>query len=380
MTTFRLPDVGEGLQEAEIILWHVGPGDRVVADQPLVTIQTDKAVVEIPSPRTGHINRLHAGPGDIVQVGAGLVDFTDTGAPDAGAIVGDLGPVVSGSGESTAGSDPAAGVGAGVARAVPVDAGRVVATPAVRVHARRLGVDLAGVTPTGANGTVTMIDVDRAASAAKPAAELVPLRGVRRAMAANMARAHAVVVPATVTDLADIGAWKPDDDPTLRLVRAVGVACVAEPALNMWFHGREEGRSVNTTVDLGMAMDTAEGLFVPVLRDVVNRSAPDLRRELEAVKAAVLARSVPPDRLRGQTITLSNFGMHGGRHAALVVVPPQVAIIGAGRIESAIVARDDRPVVTTLLPVSLTFDHRVVMGGEAARFLTALVEDLRLPI
>ncbi len=378
MTTFRLPDVGEGLQEAEVIRWHVGLGDRVVADQPLVTIQTDKAVVEIPSPRSGRIGRLHAGSGDIVQVGDGLVDFTDADAPDPGAIVGDLVRAASGTRESAAAPASVTTGAAGVTDTVLVGAGRFVATPAVRAHARSLGVDLVDVTPTGVGGTITMIDVDRAA-AARPG-EIVPLRGVRRAMANNMTRAHAEVVPATVTDLADIGAWEPDEAATLRLVRAVGAACLAEPALNMWFHGRDVGRSENTSVDLGMAMDTDDGLFVPVLHDVVNRSAPDLRQGLEALKAAVSARSVSPNQLRGQTITLSNFGMHGGRHAALVVVPPQVAIVGAGRIESAIVARDDRPAVTNLLPVSLTFDHRVVMGGEAARFLNALVEDLRLPI
>jgi 2-oxoisovalerate dehydrogenase E2 component (dihydrolipoyl transacylase) len=133
---------------------------------------------------------------------------------------------------------------------------------------------------------------------------------------------------------------------------------------------------MNETVDIGIAMDTEEGLFVPVLRNVGNRDAADLRRGLEKMKADVRARSVPVEELRGQTITLSNFGMFGGMHASLVVVPPQVAIVGAGRIHDRVLARGGLPVVRRVLPISLTFDHRPVMGGEAARFLAAIIADL----
>jgi pyruvate dehydrogenase E2 component (dihydrolipoamide acetyltransferase) len=206
-----------------------------------------------------------------------------------------------------------------------------------------------------------------------------PLRGVRRAMDANMAKAHAEVVPATVTDEADIGDWVPDTDVTSRLVRAIGRACMAEPALNASYLGRDVGRRLNTHVDLGIAVDTEDGLFVPVLRNVTARTADDLRRGLEAMKADVRARTVAPEHLKGQTITLSNFGVFGGRHAALVVVPPQVAIVGAGRARQAVVPHADGIAVRTVLPLSLTFDHRVVMGGEAARFLQTLIADLQLP-
>ena len=127
-------------------------------------------------------------------------------------------------------------------------------------------------------------------------------------------------------------------------------------------------------------MDTEDGLFVPVLNDVANRDPSELRRGLERMKADVSARSVPLEELRGQTITLSNFGMFGGRHASLVVLPPQVAILGAGRVEEQVVARDGKPAVRRILPLSLTFDHRPVMGGEAARFLSAVVDDLEKPI
>jgi pyruvate dehydrogenase E2 component (dihydrolipoamide acetyltransferase) len=184
------------------------------------------------------------------------------------------------------------------------------------------------------------------------------------------------VVPATVNDEADIGDWPEGTDVTIRLVRAIGAACRAEPALNAWYLGRDEGRVLHDRVDLGIAVDTEDGLFVPVLRDITSRDPPDIRRGMEAMKADVRSRTVKPEHLRGQTITLSNFGRFGGRHAALVVVPPQVAIVGAGRVRSAAVAIGDLVTVSRVLPVSLTFDHRVVMGGEAARFLNALVRDL----
>jgi pyruvate dehydrogenase E2 component (dihydrolipoamide acetyltransferase) len=246
----------------------------------------------------------------------------------------------------------------------------------VRALAGKLGVELSVVGASGPEGTITAADVERAAAAIESAGPAEPLRGVRRAMAVNMARAHAEVVPATVTEIADVQAWASGGDPTLRLIRAVVAGCAAEPALNAWYLGLDQGRRLNAKVHLGIAMDTQDGLFVPVLRDVGNRSNADLRRGLDRMKADVRARKVPMEELRGQTITLSNFGMFGGQHAALVVLPPQVAILGAGRIHEAVLARDSAPVVRRVLPLSLTFDHRPVMGGEASRFLAAVVADL----
>jgi 2-oxoisovalerate dehydrogenase E2 component (dihydrolipoyl transacylase) len=163
---------------------------------------------------------------------------------------------------------------------------------------------------------------------------------------------------------------------TMRLIRAIVAACRAEPALNAWYFSSDAGRQLHTRIDLGIAMDTEDGLFVPVLRDVGERAPADLRRGLDAMKRDVAARTVPLDELRGQTITLSNFGMFGGINAALVGLPPQVAIVGAGQIRDAVIARDGEPVVRPVLPLSLTFDHRVIMGGEASRFLAAAKTDL----
>jgi pyruvate dehydrogenase E2 component (dihydrolipoamide acetyltransferase) len=367
MSTFVLPDIGEGLHEAEIVTWHVAAGDHVVHDQPLVSVETDKAVVEIPSPQSGHIAALHGSPGDVIPVGEPLVDFADGATPDVGAIVGDI-PT----------SESAPPVEATATRSDHAPR----ATPLVRRLAKRLGVDLATVAPTGPHGSVTRADVESAADTASETTgheSVEPLRGVRRAMDANMTRAHAEVVPASVTDEADISDWAPGTDTTVRLVRAIARACDAQPALNVAYLGRSEGRRLHPHVDVGIAVDTEDGLFVPVLRDVAHRTADDLRRGLDELRADVEARRVAPEHLKGATITLSNFGVFGGRHATLVVVPPQVAIVGAGRARDAVVPHAGGIAVRRLMPMSLTFDHRVVMGGEATRFLVALITDLEEP-
>lgn len=350
---FVLPDLGEGLVEAEILDWHVDAGDPVVAGQPLVSVETDKSVVEVPSPRSGTIAARHGAPGDLVAVGAPLVTFAGEVREDPGSVVGH----------------------------VPDGSRR--ASPAVRSLAHRLGVDLARVAGSGPEGVVTRADVEAAAGSeaepAGPVEPLEPLRGVRRAMAANMAAAHQAVVPATVHDLADVGEWAPGTDPTLRLLRAVAAGAVAEPALNAEFLGPDRGRRLRRRVHVGVAVDTEAGLFVPVLRDVDRRGLDDLRAGLDRLRADVARRSIPPDELAGATITLSNYGTHGGLHAELVVLPPQVAIVGAGRRHDAVVAGPEGPTVRSSLPISLTFDHRVVTGAEALHFLRVLVDDLRSP-
>lgn len=365
MTTFVLPDLGEGLQDAEIVTWHVAAGDHVVADQPLVSVETDKAVIEIPSPHAGRIERLCAKAGERIKVGAALVEFAETAAVDRGAIVGEL-----------ATPQPAL---AKAAESSPPPVSGVKATPAVRRRARELGVELAEVSGTGPGAAITTADVEkmvRFATALTPEEEL---KGVRRVMAINMVRSGAEVVAATVTDDADIGDWQAAEDFTVRLVRAIVAGCKAAPALNAWYDGARMTRRLHATIDLGLAVDIGDGLIVPVLRDVGNRDAAGLRQGVNALKADVRARKVPLTELRGQTITLSNFGMFGGRYAQLAILPPQVAILGAGRARMAILPREGQASLRRILPLSLTFDHRAATGGEAARFLGAAIEDLERP-
>ncbi len=351
MTVFHLPDLGEGLREAEIVAWHVAVGDHVVAGQPLVSVETDKAVVEVPSPQSGHIAKLHGAAGDHMETGAPLVEFTEGETADTGTVVGDI------------------------ATTAPAPDIAPKATPAVRALARRLGVDLPAVAPSGAQGQVTAADVEQAATAAGERPREA-LSGPRRAMARNMARAHAEVVPATVNEDADVDHLPPEADVTVALIKAIAAGATASPALNAWFDGAGMSRRLHDRIDVGVAVDTADGLFVPVVRDAGNRAPDDLRRALETLKEDVGARRVKPEDLSGQTITLSNFGLLGGRYAELVVVPPQVAIVGAGRIVPRVVVRDGKAVIRRMLPLSLTFDHRVVTGGEAARFLAAVIAAL----
>jgi pyruvate dehydrogenase E2 component (dihydrolipoamide acetyltransferase) len=363
MQQFTLPDLGEGLEEAEVVAWHVNEGDHVVTDQPLLSVETDKAVVEVPSPWSGRIARLCAGKGDLVKVGAPLVEFAGDVEQDTGTVVGQL----------ESGDEHKAEAAAPVA---PVRRGASQALPAVRALAQKLDVDLNAVQATGPDNTITRADVERAARSLAEAGPAEALRGMRRAMAQRMTAAHAEVVPATVTDDADIEDWRKDEDATIRLMRAIAAACKAEPALNVWYDSRAGERRPIARVDIGIAIDTEGGLIVPIVRNVAARDARDLRAGLDRLRADAAARRIPPEELRGATITLSNFGMIGGRFASLVVVPPQVAIVGAGRIAQRVVAYHGQPAVRRVLPLSLSFDHRVVTGGEAARFLMELKADL----
>ncbi|MPY71280.1 MAG: 2-oxo acid dehydrogenase subunit E2 [Alphaproteobacteria bacterium] len=364
MKTFDLPDLGEGLHEAEIVAWHVAPGDQVVADQPLVSVETDKAIVEVPAPFGGRVAKLFAEAGTTVAVGAPLVGFEHAGTEDSGTVAGRVpdGDVVVDSERPRTRSGGA----------------RVKAAPAVRALAERLGVDLTGIESSNADGHITADDVKRAAGADEAVtATGERLRGVRRAMAQRMAEAHASVVPATVCDEADIDGWREGSDVTVRLVEAIVAGCAVTPSMNAWYDGARETLTLHKRIELGLAVDTSDGLLVPVLRNIGARERADLRQGVDALKRDATSRRIPPEELRGATITLSNFGAVGvGRFAGLVVIPPQVAIVGAGRIAARVTLRDGRAVERRTLPLSLTFDHRVVNGGEAVRFLAAMMEAL----
>jgi pyruvate dehydrogenase E2 component (dihydrolipoamide acetyltransferase) len=379
MSTFNLPDLGEGLQDAEIVAWHVSEGEHVVADEPLVSVETEKAVVEVPSPRSGYIKRLLSKPHERVKVGAPIVEFDEAPHADTGTVVGHL---------DAKPDTPPAAAPKPVKQATPIPTpgaataikAKVLASPAIRVLAHQRGVDLTQITGSGPNGTITRADVERAGGSggAKPAGGPVALSGIRRSMAINMAKAHAEVVPATVWDEADVGVWwTGHDDIMTRLIRALAAACTAEPILNSWYDGQAMTLQTLDRIDLGIAVDFKGGLIVPVVRDVGKHDPSALRAEVDRLKTAARARSVPIADLRNPTITLSNFGMMAGLQAALVVVPPQVAIIGAGRIFRQAMPRESGFIFTHVLPLSLTFDHRVATGGEAGRFLKAMIDDLQ---
>lgn len=196
-------------------------------------------------------------------------------------------------------------------------------------------------------------------------------------MATNMARAWREVAHATLHDEADIEAWAATEDPTCRLIRALIAGCASEPALNASFDAASLSLCENRTIDLGLAIDSSEGLFVPVLRYAADANSRDWRRQIDALKRGVQERSLTPDDFRRPTITLSNFGSIAGSHASLIIMPPQVAILGAGRFaERPVRAADGSITLHRVLPLSLAFDHRAVTGGMAARFLRAVIADL----
>lgn len=444
--TFHLPDLGEGLPDATIVEWHVKEGDTVKLDAPLVSMETAKAVVDVPSPYTGKVTKLHGAAGDIIETGAALADFEPdpnakqraeaepTGHHHAPPKKAAPAPAPAPAAASADREDEGTVVGAMVSgNTVHVeqaaDVGGVKAVPAVRALAKKLKVDLTRVRPSGAGGVVTMQDVKDAAAngsaplgaaparavpasagrhlapelpqpgaapartpvslAGKPVRTAPPsqaasgqpeqLKGVRRNMARVMAEAHANVVPTTLVDDADLHAWIGKQDITARLVRAIVAACKAVPALNAWFDGKNLTRTLHPHVDIGIAVDTDDGLFVPALRNADMLDGAGVRAAIKRLRTQVEDRSIPSTELSGYTISLSNFGMFAGRYATPVVVPPCVAIIGAGKLSHDVVAVIGGIEVHRRMPISLTFDHRAATGGEAARFLKALLDDMALP-
>ncbi|WP_376696101.1 dihydrolipoamide acetyltransferase family protein [Wenzhouxiangella sp. EGI_FJ10305] len=443
MSVFNLPDLGEGLPDAEIVEWLVSEGDEVEVDQPLVSMETAKAVVEVPSPFDGKVVKFHGGPGDVIKTGAPLAEFEVKGDAGTDASTQDEPPATEAAAEKEQPSEPASEesqpeaaesepaeseeredsgtvvgkmqAGGEVLQERTSTVGGVKVTPAVRALARKHKVDLSQVTPTGADGVVTAADVRKAAeegsapaqprqsqqasrsepdfptnaerdqkpetgTSSQPAAaasgEWEPLRGTRRTMARAMSESHKRVVPTTLMDDADIHAWRAGEDVTFRLLRALAAGAKAEPGLNAWFDDEQNMRMVHKGMDVGMAVDTADGLFVARLKGVHNGSREDIRGEINRLKENVKSRSIPPEDLKDYTIMLSNFGVFAGRYATPIINPPCVSIVAAGVLRHDVVPVLGGMEVHRMIPLSLTFDHRACTGGEAARFLRAMIADL----
>ena len=363
MKIFNLPDLGEGLPDAEIVEWYVKPGDEIEQGQPLVSMETAKAIIDIPSPQSGRVNRLYGREGDVIDTGKPLVAFGEGEVVDTGTVVGKM--------ESIEDVIPEQAVG------VHHSASSVKATPAVRALANRMDVELSIVTPSGHDGLILVDDVRRVARILAEHGKMEALRGVRRAMARNMAQAHAEVAPASIVDDADITHLQSRADITPALIRALVAGCKAEPSLNAWYDSHANGRRVLERIHLGLAVDAPQGLFVAVMQDIQEDDHEGIVERLVTLKEKIKNRSLKPAELRGYSITLSNYGAIGGRYAAPMVLPPTVAILGAGESRDEVVARDGQAVIRHILPLALTFDHRAVTGGEAARFLKAVIEDLQ---
>lgn len=350
MKIFNLPDLGEGLAEAEVRQWYVKAGDEVKVDQPLVSMETAKAVVDVPSPYAGKIVELFGKENQIVKTGAPLVSFqTKDAEADKGSVVGKLET------SEKKWDDGDVIVGTPQTKSVTIKA-----MPAARVLAKELGVDLNTVTASGPQGLITPDDVRRTTNV--PLAGHEPLKGVRRVMAQAMMHSHQEIVPVTIIEDADISNLPAKTDVTVILVQAIVQGIKTEPALNAWFDGKSLGLKLHKEVNVGMAVDTPEGLFVPVIKQAESKSSEELRKIIDTYKETVKARTIAQTDMQGATITLSNFGMIAGLHATPIIVPPAVAILGVGRSREVPVVRHGQVVVGKILPLSLTFDHRAVTG------------------
>lgn len=402
MSIFKLPDLGEGLPDAEIREWHVKVGDTIKTDEPLVSMETAKAVVEVPSPQNGVIKKLFGENGDTIDTGANLVEFEEASNTNTNNIElsksdknhknnnSDNSSTVAGKIES---SDTVVEDNF-IIGSVNKKNNNIKATPAIRSLAKKLGVNLNTVNPTGKNNMITADDVKAASNNISvninstnitktnnynlDPSKTQPLKGVRKAMAAAMSISHHEVAPACLFDDADIFNWPNKEDITVRLMRALVTACRAEPSLNALYDPSTNTRLVSDNINLGLAVDSEEGLFVPVINKVESIDTSNLRDIIDTIKHQVKTRTIPQEQLKGNTITLSNIGTVAGKYACPVVVPPTVAIIAIGKLfYTPVLNKDNKLETHKNIPVSLTFDHRCVTGGEAARFLKAFIEDLQ---
>ena len=356
---FKLPDLGEGLTEGEVARWLVAEGQDVAEDEPLVEILTDKTTVEIPSPAAGVVSRILVEEGTVVPVGTVLVVIGGDGAEPVSE------PAVSRVQDSGHG-----------------EAGRVQATPLVKRVARELGVDLAEVAGTGPGGRITEQDVRAAAvspvqdSGHVSEGRREPLRGVRRLVAEHMARAHREVPAVTWVEECD---FSHVDLASLvpTLLKACAAALQEFPELN----ARLDGDAIVylDRYDLGVAVQTEQGLVVPVVRDCATKSRDELRVEVERLAEAARAGTLKPEELRGSTFTVTSAGKLAGLFQTPIVNHPEVAILSVGRIAERPVVRDGELTTAPIGYVSVTFDHRAVDGARAAEFGLGVIRRLEQP-
>lgn len=388
---FKFPDVGEGITEGEVVRWAVAEGDRVEVDQALGEIETDKAVVEIPSPFAGTVLRLHFKPKDIVKVGQVLVT------------IGEKGETVAEHPAPAAPGVPAVAAAAGA----PAPAPGVLATPAVRKLASELGLDPASVPGTGPGGRITEEDVRRAKEAAGKKPELrikakfdfygaldrVPLRGIRRSTARRLTESIRKAVHVTHFDEADAAGLvalrnklKPEAEAKgLKLtylpfiIRAVVEALKLHPMLNAMVDDEAEEIIVKKYYNIGVAVDVPDGLIVPVVKGADMKTVFEIAGEIQSLADAARKRTLDLADLKGGTFSITNVGSIGGDAATPIINYPETAILATMRIAERVRAVGGAPAVRTILPLCLAFDHRVVDGAEAARFSRDLVRLLEAP-
>jgi pyruvate dehydrogenase E2 component (dihydrolipoamide acetyltransferase) len=407
---FKLPDIGEGVHEGEILKWLVNEGDVVKEDQPLVEIMTDKVNAAIPSPRAGKILKRFGKEGEVITVGSVLLVIGDAGesAPKAAAA-----PAAA----PAAHAAPDRGVSVGAAPAA-APGGKAQATPAVRKLARELGLNIDAVAGTGPGGRVTEADVKAAASGAKgdpagaPAAPLstrsapaptaiapgereerIPLRGMRKRIADHMHEARSHAAHFTYVDEAEMTAIVGLRESAKKVAEAKGVKLTFLPfIIKAVTHALKDHPMLNASLDearqeivvkrfynIGMAANTDQGLVVPVIHDADRKTIMELAREVEALAERARTNKLSLSDIQGGTFTITSVGKLGGVISTPIVNYPEVAILAVNKIDKRAVVRDDKVAIRDMMNLSLSLDHRVVDGYVGAVFLADVIKYLEDP-
>ncbi len=398
---FRLPDLGEGIAEGEIVKWRVKEGDQVLEHQVVLEIETDKAIVEVPSPKKGRIARLNKKEGDAANVGEVLlsIEYQEKEALFTKESLAEPPEKIEEKEAQT------------VVGVLPVSrANDVLAAPKARAAAKRLDIDLKAVSGTGPGGLITEADVI-SASKARPIAEgrgpekipakeaglgeteRIPIKGVRKSIARNILQTLRTAASVTGMDEADVTElWelrKREQDEAGKkgthltfmpfFMKAVQHALKEHPMLNASVDEKAEEIVVKKYYNIGVAVDTPDGLMVSVVKNVDRKTILELAGELQALGKKARERKITLDELKGSTFTISNYGTFGGTYATPIINYPDVAILGAGRISERPWVKAGAIVIRKILPLSVTFDHRVVDGRDAALFLSKVIRYLEDP-
>jgi 2-oxoisovalerate dehydrogenase E2 component (dihydrolipoyl transacylase) len=392
---FRLPDLGEGLTEAEIVAWHVDVGDEVRVDQVVVEVETAKASVEVPIPYAGTVSALHAEVGDTVAVGAPLISVG--AAAEKGAESSEYsGNVLIGYGTSAArnGTRRSRRTVLAADPGIPNPAAKsdriAVVSPLVRKLARDAQLDLAALKGTGPGGLIMRRDVESALETLAPDVQRIPIQGARKAMADKLVTSRREIPEATVwvdvdaTDLiaarAAINARRPEESVSVLalLARFVIAGLARYPELN----GRiENGELVLPSgVQLGFAAQTPRGLVVPVVRDAHRMSMRQLGGELARLTGKARDGKLGPSETTGGTFTVNNYGVFGVDGSAAIINHPEVAILGIGRIIDRPWVVDGELAVRKVTELTLAFDHRACDGGTAGGFLRFVADCVESPV
>src|SRR4030043_163763 len=372
---FTLPDLGEGITEGEIRKWIVKEGDSVEEHQTVLELETDKAVVEVPSPKKGKVVKINKEEGEIVKVGEVLMTITEEGEvaeerPKSVSVVGVL---------------------------PEEEEGAVLATPAVRAFAKELGVNLKTLKGSGPGGSITKEDVIKASEKTKKAedqygiTERVPLKGVRRTISKNLMVAQQTTVFVTVMEEADVTElWnirerekKALQEKGIHLtflpffIKAVQHSLKEHPFLNASIDGEEI--IIKKYYNIGIAVNTPDGLIVAVIKNVDKKPVRELASEIQDLSQKARERKIKLEELRGSSFTFSNWGHFGGTFATPVINYPDAAILGTGRISDKPWVKEGQIVIRKILPLSLTFDHRITDGADASTFLSKVMRYLEDP-